>query len=77
MSNVRFAVITGAHNGDPFTCGAEFCFSPPICTRAAPKIENLFLHKGLEKCERLAKQMGFRFHLLPDAKDGHKHPFAD
>lgn len=54
-------VTVATIEGPDFYCGAIFMFNPRICVECAPKLENLFLHRGLEKCERIAKQRGWRF----------------
>lgn len=53
------AFVKGSHNGQAFTCVAEFGFNPPICVTAAPKIRDIFLNKSLEKCLKIADQYGF------------------
>jgi hypothetical protein len=75
MKNQKFVVVSGNHYG-PFTCGLEFNFNPLTCTRAAPKVTKLFLHKTIEACERIAKENGISFTVLPDAKNGRPHPGA-
>jgi hypothetical protein len=63
MSKLRVAQV----EGKDFCCGLLFHFDPLTCTRAAPKVERLFLHKTIEACERIAKEHGFAFRLLPAA----------
>lgn len=59
----HYAIVKGDSNGK-FCCLAEFGFNPPICVRAAPKISNLFLNKGLEKCKAIAEKLGFEFTVM-------------
>lgn len=53
------AFVKGTHNGEVFKCVAEFGFNPPMCVTAAPKIRDIFLNKGLEKCLKIADHYGF------------------
>lgn len=76
MRNIRFAIVSGSKNGDEFYCALEFNFNPLTCTRAAPKVEALFIGKSLEACQRIAFENGIDFKVLPPAKEGKPHPGA-
>lgn len=56
------AIVSDKEN--TFKCGLMFGFNPPICVQSAPKVERLFLSKGLDKCKKIAKEMGFEFVVL-------------
>jgi len=58
MTN-KFAIIFDENK--TFKCCAKFAFDPLICVSAAPKIENIFLGKGIEKCKKIAKDLKFIF----------------
>ena len=55
--------------GPDFTCAALFAFNPKICIKAAPKLKNAFLGRGLEKCVRIAKSQGWEIRELPEIED--------
>ena len=48
---------------DDFCAGAVFGCDPPICIRAADKLEILTGH-GLDKCIGFCEQQGWRYEVL-------------
>lgn len=61
----RASTIVVIVDGPDFYCGALFGFEPKICFSAAPKLENLFLGRGLEKCRAIAASQGWGFRVHP------------
>lgn len=50
---------------DDFVCGAIYEMEPPICVKAAPKVERLLLSKGLHKLKAEAEKRGWHVEITP------------
>jgi hypothetical protein len=50
--------------GPGFCCGAVFAMDPPICIRAADKIELVALHRGLDRVITHCRRQGWAYEVL-------------